>query len=287
MQATVNGIDTRYVFEDRSGGPVLTFIHQLGGDLTVWDTLAGHFRHRYSVLRYDVRGHGASAVSREAFGFRELAADLAALLDAQGIETTHLVGMSMGGMIAQQFALDHTAPDAKSGSTSNAASGTESTAMMGVNSRARTLTLCDTASHTAPEARAAWNERAELVRREGLAASADTTMARWLTAGFRLTHRDTAAQICDVLLRTPSEGYARVCEALRDFDVHERLAQLRVPALVVAGRHDTGTPPALTEALAQAIPGARFELLDAAHLAPVEECHSFAALLETFLGQHV
>ncbi|CAM2182289.1 3-oxoadipate enol-lactonase [Paraburkholderia sacchari] len=275
MQATVNGIDTRYVFEDRSGGPALTFIHQLGGDLTVWDTLAGHFRHRYSVLRYDVRGHGASAVSREAFGFRELADDLAALLDAQGIEKTHLVGMSMGGMIAQQFALDHTTP------------GTQSDAQTAATSRARSLTLCDTASRTEPEARPAWDERAALVRREGLTALADTTMARWLTAGFRLTHRDTAAQICDVLLRTPAEGYARVCEALRDFDVHERLAQLRVPTLVVAGRHDTGTPPALTEALAQAIPGARFEMLDAAHLAPVEECHSFAALLETFLGQHV
>jgi len=278
MQATVNGIDTRYVFEDRSGGPVLTFIHQLGGDLTVWDTLAGHFRHRYSVLRYDVRGHGASAVSRAAFGFRELAADLAALLDAQGIETTHLVGVSMGGMIAQQFALDHAMPDATSDTTDTTT---------GTNSRARTLTLCDTASRTPPEARAAWNERAALVRSEGLAALADTTIARWLTAGFRLTHRDTAAQICDVLLRTPAEGYARACEALRDFDVHERLAQLRVPTLAVAGRHDSGTPPALTEALAQAIPGARYELLDAAHLAPVEESHSFAALLETFLGQYV
>ena len=271
MQATVNGIDTRYVFEDRSGGPALTFIHQLGGDLTVWDTLAGHFRHRYSVLRYDVRGHGASAVSRGAFGLRELAADLAALLDAQGIERTHLVGMSMGGMIAQQFALDHATPDATAGTSSRACS----------------LTLCDTASRTAPETRAAWNERAALVRSEGLMALADTTMARWLTAGFRLTHRDTAAQICEVLLRTPAEGYARACEALRDFDVHEQLAQLRVPTLAVAGRHDSGTPPALTEALARAIPGARFELLDAAHLAPVEESHSFAALLETFLGHHV
>jgi 3-oxoadipate enol-lactonase len=275
MQATVNGIDTRYVFEDRSGGPALTFIHQLGGDLTVWDTLAGHFRHRYSVLRYDVRGHGASAVSRTAFGFRELAADLAALLDAQGIKMTHLVGMSMGGMIAQQFALDEPTPDATSDTTTR------------MHSRVRSLTLCDTASRTAPEARAAWDERAALVRSEGLAAIADTTIARWLTAGFRLTHRDTAAQICDVLLRTPAEGYARACEALRDFDVHERLAQLRVPTLVVAGRHDSGTPPALTEALAQAIPGARFEMLDAAHLAPVEESHSFAALLESFLGQYV
>jgi 3-oxoadipate enol-lactonase len=264
MQATVNGIDTRYVFEDRSGGPALTFIHQLGGDLSVWDTLAGHFRHRFRVLRYDVRGHGASAVSDRAFGFKDLSADLTALLDAKDIEKTHLVGMSMGGMIAQQFALDH------AGSA---------------RSRVLSLTLCGTASRTAPEARATWNERAALVRREGLGAIADVTMARWFTADFRRTNRDTVARICDVLLRTPAEGYARACEALRDFDVHERLAQLRVPTLAVAGRHDTGTPPALTEALAQAVADARFETLDAAHLAPVEESHGFAALLETFLRQ--
>ncbi|WP_310630573.1 alpha/beta fold hydrolase [Paraburkholderia sp.] len=262
MQATVNGIDTRYVFEDRSGGPALTFIHQLGGDLTVWDTLAGHFRHRHRVLRYDVRGHGGSAIAHEAFGFRELAADLAALLDDRDIRATHLVGMSMGGMIAQQFALDHTA-------------------------RVLSLTLCDTASRTAPEARASWNERAECVRRDGLVALADVTMARWFTADFRHTHRDIVAQVCEVLLRTPAQGYARACEALRDFDVHERLAQLRVPTLAVAGRHDSGTPPAQTEALARAIEGARYELLDAAHLAPVEESHGFAALLETFLRQQV
>jgi len=77
------------------------------------------------------------------------------------------------------------------------------------------------------------------------------------------------------------------CEALRDFDAHDRLAALRVPTLAVAGRYDAGTPAALTQVLAQAIAGARFEILDAAHLAPVEESHRFAALLETFLHQSV
>ncbi|SDB86382.1 3-oxoadipate enol-lactonase [Paraburkholderia lycopersici] len=262
MQVTVNGIDTHYVFDDRSGGPALAFIHQLGGDHSVWDTLAGHFRHRHSVLRYDVRGHGASAVAGEPFGFAQLAADLAALLDANDIEHVHLVGMSMGGMIAQQFALDYP-------------------------QRVVTLALCDTASHTPPEARAIWNERAATVRRDGLAALADATMARWFSGDFRHAHAQTVSQIRDVLLRTPSEGYAMACEALRDFDVQARLAQLRVPALAVAGRYDNGTPPTATQALAKSIEGSHFVVLDAAHLAPVEESHRFTALLETFLKQLV
>jgi len=257
---TVNGIDTHCVLDARSGGPALTFVHQLGGDHTVWDPLAGHFRHRYSVLRYDVRGHGASAVAREAFGIEHLAADLNALLDESGLDKTHLVGVSMGGMIAQQFALDYPA-------------------------RVLSLTLCDTSSRTPPDARATWNERAARVRREGTAALAAATMERWFTPEFRRTQTETVQRICDVLLRTAAQGYAMACEALRDFDVHERLAQLRVRTLVVAGRHDRGTPVATTEAVARAIDGARFEILDAAHLAPVEESHRFTALLETFLRQ--
>lgn len=260
MQVTVNGIDTRYVLDDESGGPWLTFVHQLGGDLSVWDQLAGHFRHQYTVMRYDLRGHGATAVSPQPFTFAELADDLNALLDALGATTTHVVGVSMGGMVAQQFALAYPA-------------------------RVASLTLADTSSRTPPDSRAMWDERAATVRREGMKALADATLDRWLTADFRRRYPEAVEPICEVLLNTPAEGYAMACEALRSFDVHDRLRDLHVRTLAVAGRHDTGTPPAATEAMAAAIEGARFELLDTAHLAPVEGSTRFAALLETFLRE--
>lgn len=63
MQVNINGIETRYVLSNEGGGPWLTFVHQLGGDLSVWDQLAGYFRDDYTVLRYDVRGHGKTAAS--------------------------------------------------------------------------------------------------------------------------------------------------------------------------------------------------------------------------------
>ena len=66
MQVNINGIETRYVLSNEGGGPWLTFIHQLGGDLSVWDQLAGYFRDDYTVLRYDVRGHGKTAAIRRA-----------------------------------------------------------------------------------------------------------------------------------------------------------------------------------------------------------------------------
>lgn len=262
MQVTVNGIDTRYVLDDESGGPWLTFVHQLGGDLSVWDQLAGHFRHQYTVMRYDMRGHGSSAIASGPFTVADLAGDLNALLDALGATTTHVVGVSLGGMVAQEFALAHP-------------------------SRLSSLTLADTASRTPPDARAMWDQRAATVRRDGTKALADATLDRWLTADFRRQHPEAVEQICEVLLRTSSEGYAMACEALRDFDLHGRLRDLHVRTLAVAGRLDTGTPPAATKAMADAIDGARFELLDTAHLAPVEGSQRFAALLETFLQQPV
>ncbi|TDN68329.1 3-oxoadipate enol-lactonase [Paraburkholderia sp. BL10I2N1] len=262
MQLDINGIETRYVLSNEGGGPWLTFIHQLGGDLSIWDQLAGYFRDDFTVLRYDVRGHGATAVPDRPFSVADLSRDLAALLDALGAPHTHLVGMSMGGMIGQQFALDYPA-------------------------RVDTLTLADTSSGTPPEGRAIWDQRAAAARCDGMTALAPATLDRWLTSDFQTSHPEAVEQIRDVLLRTSPQGYALACEALRDFDVREMANAIRVPALVVAGRHDTGIPPSVTEAIANAIPGSRFELLDAAHLAPIEQSHRFAALLETFLATGV
>ncbi|WP_454824523.1 alpha/beta fold hydrolase [Paraburkholderia xenovorans] len=262
MQVNINGIETRYVLSNEGGGPWLTFVHQLGGDLSVWDQLAGYFRDDYTVLRYDLRGHGKTAISGAPFSVADLSHDLAALLDALDAPHTHLVGMSMGGMVAQQFALDHP-------------------------TRVDTLTIADSSAGTLPEARASWDQRAAAARSDGMAPLVPATLNRWLTADFQSAHPEAVEQIRDVLLQTLSEGYARACEALRDFDVRSKLATIRCPTLTVAGRHDTGTPPAATQAIADAIEGARFELLDAAHLAPVEQSHRFAALLETFLERPV
>jgi 3-oxoadipate enol-lactonase len=262
MQVNINGNETRYVLSNEGGGPWLTFIHQLGGDLSVWDQLAGYFRDDYTVLRYDVRGHGKSAVSDKPFSVADLSDDLAALLDALDAPTTHLVGMSMGGMIAQQFALNH-------------------------SSRVDTLTIADSTSGTLPENRAVWDQRVHAARSDGMAALVPTTLNRWLTPDFQGAHPEAVEQIRDVLAHTLPEGYAMACEALRDFDVSGKLASIRCPTLTVAGRHHPGTPPAATRAIAEAIGGAQFELLDAAHLAPIEQSHRFAALLETFLEKPV
>ncbi|MEM5341912.1 3-oxoadipate enol-lactonase [Paraburkholderia azotifigens] len=262
MQINVNGIDTRYVLSNEGGGPWLTFIHQLGGDLSIWDQLAGYFRDDFTVLRYDVRGHGQTAISDRQFSVADLSQDLRTLLDALGVQKTHIVGMSMGGMIAQQFALDNP-------------------------TRIETLTLADTHAASPADGRAVWEQRAAKARDEGVAALAQATLERWLTADFRGAHPEVVEQIREVFESTSSEGYAQACFALRDFDARSRLKEIALPTLAVAGRHDAGTPPAATQEIANAIRDAQFELLDAAHLAPIEQSQRFTALLESFLQKWV
>jgi 3-oxoadipate enol-lactonase len=262
MQVTNNGIETRYVLSNESGGPWLTFIHQLGGDLSVWDQMAGYFSKDFTVLRYDLRGHGETEESPGAFAIEDLAADLASLLDQLGAPSTHVVGLSIGGMVAQHFAADF--PD-----------------------RADSLTVVSAPAFTPESARTAFDERAASVRKNGAQSIVDATLERWLSADFRKAHPEVVEQVGETIARTQPESFARAAEAVRDFDARGKLGSIRCPTLVVAGERDTGTPTAAVRVIAESVAGAQFEILDAAHLSPVEQSQRFTAVLETFLRQAV
>jgi 3-oxoadipate enol-lactonase len=262
MQVMINGIDTRYVLDNESGGPWLTFIHQLAGDLSVWDQQAGYFQHDFQVLRYDLRGHGNTALSAESFDIKSLSDDLAELLDKLGAKHTHVVGLSIGGMVAQQFATDHA-------------------------DKLDSLTVVGAPAFTPQENRASFEERALSVRKNGTASIVDTTLERWLTADFRNRHPEVVEQIGETIACTSSEGFARAAEAVRTFDVRDSLASVEKPTLVVSGKHDNGTPTAVSKRVSDLVPGARLEILDAAHLSPIEQAQRFTALLEALLRQSV
>ncbi|SAK42089.1 lactone hydrolase [Caballeronia fortuita] len=258
MQLTINRIDTRYVLDNEGGGPWLVFIHQLAGDLSVWDQMAGYFRHDFTVLRYDLRGHGDTAVSPDAFTIDDLADDLAQLLDKLGAPSAHVVGLSIGGMVAQKLAINHA-------------------------DKVETLTVVGAPAFIPEEARGTFAQRAASVRENGTASIVDATLERWLTPEFRKAHPEVAEPIGDTIARTPAEGFARAAEAISRFDARDKLASVAKRTLVVAGEHDVGTPHAASRLVADTVPGARFELLNAAHLTPVEESQRFSALLGNFL----
>lgn len=258
MKIKTNGIDIHY--EISGSGPWVTLAHSLASDLTLWDELTSVLATRFSVLRYDARGHGQSSAPEGPYDFPMLVGDLVGLLDALRIERTHFVGLSMGGMLGQLFALEHP-------------------------QRLDKLVLASTTSRVPPEARPLWDERIAIARSQGMTAHVEATLGRWFTAPWREAHPEVMARIGALVAATPVAGFAGWGEAIKTLDLTDRLGAIRAPTLVVCGADDPGTPPAASRAIAAAIPGARLEVVpNASHQLAIEQAETFNRLLLDFLA---
>lgn len=227
----------------RPDAPTVVLLGSLGSDRSMWDPQVSTLAASYNMLAVDVRGHGESPVPTGSYTVSALAGDVLELLDRLGLEAVHVVGLSLGGAIAQHLA--ESAPH-----------------------RVRTLTLlCTAAKFGEP---AGWLERAAFVREQGTAALAGAVVARWFSPAF--ADEDVVARSLAMVAGTPDEGYARCCEALASWDGREALGRIAAPTLVIAGAQDPATPPATLAAIADGVAGATLHVLDpGAHLVNVEQ----------------
>jgi 3-oxoadipate enol-lactonase len=254
----VNGIDVRYQVVGE--GPWLALSHSLGTDLGMWDEQMSALTARFRVLRFDTRGHGGSSAPAGAYDLATLSADVLALMDALAIGKAHFVGISMGGMIAQHVAL--AAP-----------------------ARIDHLVLASTTSRYGPEAKLVWQQRIDAVAASGLEPLVAPTLERWFTPPFRAAHPEVMTRIGNLIRATPAAGYIGCCHAISNLATTSALPGISCPTLVIAGAEDVGTPPAMGQEIAAAIPGARFEpIAEASHLCNVEQAAIFNRLLADFLG---
>lgn len=235
--------------------PVLVLGSSVGTTRTLWDEQLPALAERFRVVRYDHRGHGASTVPPGPYRLPELAGDVVALLDELEVERAHVVGLSLGGMVALQLAA--TSPG-----------------------RVDRLALVCTAAHF--PATQMWLDRAATVRSQGMAAIVDAVTSRWFTPAFAGSER--AAELSDGLREVPAEGYAACCEAIAAMDLRPLLGEIVAPTLVVAGAQDPATPPEMGAALVGGIRAgggeARLETVDgAAHLGNVEKADEVTQLL--------
>ena len=240
-------------------GDAVLLAHAIGCDHRMWDDLRARLGRRYRVLAVDLRGHGASPVPPRPYALADLADDARALLDRLGLARTHWVGLSMGGMVGQAFALEHP-------------------------SRLGKLVIANSTSSYGPEGRSMWAARAKQVAEGGLAAIRDTVAARYFSEDFRREHAAQVNAVMQRFLETPAEGYLGCCDAIGELDFAAALGRIRAPTLVIAGGADAGTPPAMSRAMAEAIPGARLAVIPgAAHLSSAEKPEEFARLVLDFL----
>jgi len=236
--------DVTLNFSLREGGGVpVVFLNSLGTDLRIWDGVIAGLDPATPVLCLDKRGHGLSGEGP--VSINSLAGDVVALMDRLGLGPALICGVSVGGMIAQALAVAR--PDLVSG-----------------------LVLCCTGAKIGDDE--TWNARIDTVRRDGIAAMSDAILERWFSGAFRGERVAELAGYRNMLERTPPEGYAAVCAAIRDADLTEAAARIAVPTQCVAGSEDLATPPALVETLAGLIPGAGYEVIDGCgHLPCIEQ----------------
>lgn len=235
--------------------------HALGLDLSMWDALTSHLAATRSVLRYDQRGHGASAVPRGPYRLDELVDDAARVIREWGRGPVVFVGLSMGGMVGQGLAIRH--PELVKG-----------------------VVLANTTAKYPEAALAMWAQRIATVEQGGLPAIAEMAMERYFTAAFRAQQPEAAAAQRATLLRTSAAGYVAGCHAVAGVDWLEQLPRIACPTLVIAGAHDIGAPPAMAQAIAERVRGAELvTLAEASHISVVEQPVAFAAAVDAFLAR--
>jgi 3-oxoadipate enol-lactonase len=227
----------------RSGAPVLVLGNSLGTSTEVWDRQVPVLSEKFTLVRYELPGHGGSAARPGPYTIAELGAGVLALLDALGVERAGYCGISLGGMIGMWLAAN--AP-----------------------SRIAALGLVCTAAHLPPAG--SWQERAGRVRSAGMASISAAVISRWFTPAYASLEPTVVARFRAGLERTNPQGYAGCCEAIAEMDLRPDLTAITAPTLVIAGADDPATPPAYGAAIASQIDGARLEVIPgAAHLAAV------------------
>jgi 3-oxoadipate enol-lactonase len=235
--------------------PALVFAHALGTDLTIWDGVLASLQARYRTLTYDLRGHGGSDVPAPPYAMGALVRDLERLMDHFALKEAVLIGVSLGGLVAQGLAVKRL-------------------------DLVRGLVLSNTAARIGTPG--LWQGRIADIRKTGLEDYAVGAMQRLLGPGFR--SHPALPYLHNLLISTDPQGWIGCAAAIAGAEFYTTTAGLRLPVLAIAGSNDGTTPPDLVRETAELIPGHRFALMrGAGHLPMVEKPVEYAALLETFL----
>ena len=258
--AAINGTSIHFKFENAGEGkPLIVFSNSLATDFRIWQECVDDLSADYSILLYDKRGHGLSGMGNPPYQIDDHVNDLALLMDHLTLSSAVVVGLSVGGLIAQ--GLYHARPDLT-----------------------KALILCDTAAKIGNADM--WNDRINIARIDGMAALVEANMQRWFSPAF---HRDRATDLEGfraMFTRTPVDGYTGTGMAIRDADFRAQALKISIPTICVVGDQDGATPPELVRGTADMIPRAKFKVVkDAGHIPCAEQpaaiCKIIREMMET------
>jgi len=249
-----------YQWNDNKKPRTLLFINSLGTDFRIWNGVVELLKNEGNILLFDNRGHGLSGTNDRSKGLEDYLEDTLLLLNHLSIGKCVVIGLSVGGMIAQMLASQYPEMIDK-------------------------LILCDTRSKIADES--FWNNRIHQVELNGLRSVSDSIMQRWFPQSFHRDHPEKVSGYKNMLEQTSPRGYIQTCAAIRDADLTVKSMKIKYPALCIAGSEDLSTTPAEVKELSGLIAGSSFKVIEGSgHLPCIDNPDKLSKLISDFINDN-
>lgn len=257
----VRDIEINYQ-EEGSGFPLI-LVHGLNGDLTGWALVMPKLSQHYRTIALDVRGHGETSKPDQPYSIQGFSEDLYDFMNQLKISKAQLLGLSMGGAIVQQFALNH--PE-----------------------RIRSLVLVSTFSHFDEKTHQTFVHLRQTLRQEGYPAYYDEVVKLAFTPQFIAANPGPIAELKEKRVRSNSPvAIGRATDACMAFNLKHQITKISLPTLIVSGREDIFTPVHLAEHIHRSIPGSEWKVLEGGgHILPIEKASQLAQVVLEFLEKH-
>lgn len=262
--AEVSPNGTSYVLGGNPEGAPLIFIHGLGLSRQTWDGFLPALAGEYRLITYDLFGHGESALPPTAPDLTLFSEQIISLMDHLGISTAVMIGFSLGGMINRRIALDH--PDRVAG-----------------------LIILNSPHERGEAEQAKVEERARMTAEEGISSTIEQTLTRWFTPDFIASNPEDVDRVRQGVLANQLDAYA-ACRYVLAAGVVELIrpsVPISAPTLVMTCRNDSGSTPAMSEAIASEIPSSILHIIpELQHMGLVEQPKLFLEEMIPFLHQN-
>jgi pimeloyl-ACP methyl ester carboxylesterase len=248
---------------DSGAGEPAVFIHGVGSDHESWNGVIGALGQRYRCLRYDLRGHGSSPKMPGPYKLIDFVVDLENILHLRSWpKRFHLVGFSLGGLVAQAYTLAH-------------------------QDRVATLTIISSVAGRSTAEQAKVDERAAQLAKGGASVHLETAVGRWFSDSFRESHPEIVEKRMARSLENDPACYAAAYQVLAATDLIHELDRIRCPSLVATGAEDQGSTPRMARAMAEKMHNSELHILEGLrHSVLLEAPGQVGVLVGTFFAAH-
>jgi len=254
-----NGLHFEYVIQGKAGNPYLLCLHSLATSWAVWDGQIDELSRSFRVIRLNLRGHGRSEGSAPPYSIELLVNDVIAILDELKVEKTHIMGLSIGGMIAMGIAIHHP-------------------------SRVDRLIVADARAETHPEFIAVWDNSIALLKSTGMEAVVDLSLGRWFSQSFQESCPNVVEKFREIASATSSDGFIGCARAVQDLGYISQIGVITAQTFFIVGEEDRAATPTAMRLMSDQVAGSEFTVIPgAAHLTSIESPNIFTALVMNFL----